>query len=104
MIANIQKDLESTLIHYQSEFQNYDELARTLKENSVRYLEVSRGEDYCALTILAQKITLDEFSMNNLFSKLIRVFDFKILYCNMGYEDFYLYVHPQTYDEYDPYE
>lgn len=102
MIVYIQQQLSSQLIDPKSEFQGYGETIQLLNSYTV-FHEVKESGVFVYLEIYPQKITLDEFKMNELLQTMKMNFSFEAEYLAMGYEDCYLSVHPTRQADTCPY-
>lgn len=94
MILNIQQALESQLVYTNSEFQGYGKTVKLFNECSVFY-RVKECDNYVYFELYPQKITLDEFKMNELLQVITMNFSFETQYLAMGYEDCYLVLYPR---------
>lgn len=91
MILNIKEDLQSRLFVGANDFKKLEELLEVLKMfNVYHHADKFSDDELCYVKITAQKVTLDEFKMNELMQQLSTYFYFRVYYLNMGYEDMYL--------------
>lgn len=88
MICYIDKPLDSLLI--EEDGATKFELKEILDKYSVYYKIIETCEDYFYIKILEQKITLDEFQMQEFFSEIVQRYIplIEISYRNMGHQDF----------------
>lgn len=88
MICYIDKPLDSLLIREDGVTKYY--LKEILDKYSIYHKIIETCDDYFYIEILGQKITLDEFHMQDFFSQVVQGYIplIEISYSNMGHQDF----------------
>lgn len=102
MIVNVKQALVSQLVDPSSEFQGYEQTVKLFNEYAV-FHKVKEYDNYVYFELYPQKITLDEFKMNELLQTITMNFSFEVQYLAMGYEDCYLSLYPRKQTDPCPY-